>query len=95
MLKNLSLTVAAIIGTSMGMGTATPKKTSKFQNFKAVPKSKTGHIGLHNQGATCYLNSLLQSLYMVPEFRISIYSFHFDRDIHGDEAGCLTRQLQV
>ena len=31
-------------------------------------------MGLENQGATCYLNSLLQSLYMSPEFRRGIYA---------------------
>ena len=29
-------------------------------------------VGLQNQGATCYLNSLLQCLYMLPEFRNTI-----------------------
>ena len=29
-------------------------------------------VGLRNQGATCYLNSLVQSLYMTPPFRASI-----------------------
>jgi ubiquitin C-terminal hydrolase len=33
----------------------------------------TGFVGLANQGATCYLNSLLQSLFMTPEFRNAIY----------------------
>lgn len=37
-----------------------------------------GFAGLMNQyylcrGATCYLNSLLQALYMTPEFREAIY----------------------
>lgn len=31
-------------------------------------------IGLRNQGATCYLNSLVQALYMTPPFRAAIES---------------------
>lgn len=30
-------------------------------------------VGLKNQGATCYLNSLIQMLYLTPEFRRMIY----------------------
>eukprot|EP01129_Flabellula_baltica_P012412 TRINITY_DN5607_c0_g1_i1.p1 TRINITY_DN5607_c0_g1~~TRINITY_DN5607_c0_g1_i1.p1 ORF type:complete len:1164 (+),score=303.45 TRINITY_DN5607_c0_g1_i1:400-3891(+) len=37
-----------------------------------------GRTGLSNQGATCYLNSLLQSLYMTPEFRSALYEWSFD-----------------
>ena len=32
-------------------------------------KKETGFVGLKNQGATCYLNSLLQSLYFTNAFR--------------------------
>ena len=32
-------------------------------------KKETGYVGLKNQGATCYMNSLLQTLYHVPYFR--------------------------
>jgi ubiquitin carboxyl-terminal hydrolase 7 len=32
-------------------------------------KKETGMVGLRNQGATCYLNSLLQSLYFTNSFR--------------------------
>ena len=32
-----------------------------------------GYVGLVNQSMTCYLNSLLQALYMTPEFRNAIY----------------------
>ncbi|EAY06298.1 Clan CA, family C19, ubiquitin hydrolase-like cysteine peptidase [Trichomonas vaginalis G3] len=36
-------------------------------------KDETGFVGLHNQGATCYLNSLLQTLYTLPAFRKVVY----------------------
>ena len=57
-------------------------------------KSPTGFVGLVNQGATCYLNSLLQTLYMLPEFRGALISWKYDPFIHGDEERCLARQLQ-
>ena len=42
-----------------------------YTNFKRSYDSKieTGMVGLKNQGATCYLNSLLQSLYFTNAFR--------------------------
>ena len=41
-----------------------PSKTSKEQ---------TGHVGLMNQGATCYMNSMLQSLFHLPAFRRLVF----------------------
>ena len=32
-------------------------------------KKETGYVGLKNQGATCYMNSLLQTLYHIPYFK--------------------------
>jgi ubiquitin carboxyl-terminal hydrolase 7 len=32
-------------------------------------RKETGHVGLKNQGATCYMNSLLQYLYHLPYLR--------------------------
>ncbi|KAK2743533.1 hypothetical protein FQN57_004830 [Myotisia sp. PD_48] len=42
-----------------------------FQNYDS--KAETGMVGLKNQGATCYLNSLLQSLYFTNAFRKAVY----------------------
>ncbi|XP_031479058.1 ubiquitin C-terminal hydrolase 12-like isoform X3 [Nymphaea colorata] len=36
-------------------------------------KKETGYVGLKNQGATCYMNSLLQTLYHIRYFRKAVY----------------------
>ena len=38
----------------------------------AMEKSRCGYVGLKNLGATCYLNALVQQLFIVPEFRTRI-----------------------
>ncbi|KAL2912015.1 ubiquitin-specific protease ubp15 [Polyrhizophydium stewartii] len=43
-------------------------------------RKETGYVGLRNQGATCYLNSLLQSLYFTNYFRkVSTMAAHLDQ----------------
>ncbi|KAI3914337.1 hypothetical protein MKW98_014944 [Papaver atlanticum] len=37
------------------------------------PAEETRYVGLTNQGATCYMNSLLQTLYHIPYFRKAVY----------------------
>lgn len=53
----------------------------------ATPK----YVGLVNQAMTCYLNSLLQALYMTPEFRNALYNWEFDGQ---DESKSIPYQLQ-
>ncbi|XP_073291911.1 ubiquitin C-terminal hydrolase 13-like isoform X2 [Primulina huaijiensis] len=42
-------------------------------NILYISKKETGYVGLKNQGATCYMNSLLQTLYHIPYFRKVVY----------------------
>lgn len=37
-------------------------------------RKETGLVGFKNQGATCYMNSLLQTLYMLSAFRKAVYN---------------------
>ncbi|KAF2021184.1 cysteine proteinase [Aaosphaeria arxii CBS 175.79] len=62
-----------------------------FINYDS--KKETGMVGLKNQGATCYLNSLLQSLYFTNAFRRAVYQIPTaeETDRSGTSAYALQR----
>lgn len=44
-------------------------RIEKQEEHNYDSKKATGYVGLKNQGATCYMNSLLQTLYNINYFR--------------------------
>ncbi|KAK2587743.1 hypothetical protein KPH14_003851 [Odynerus spinipes] len=66
---------------------------NKF-NLKGAIKPETNYVGLVNQAMTCYLNSLLQALYMTPEFRNALYNWEYIEGSEKDETKSIPYQLQ-
>ncbi|ANZ75718.1 BA75_03298T0 [Komagataella pastoris] len=54
-----------------------------FVNYDS--KKETGLVGLNNQGATCYLNSLLQSYYFTNIFRKKVYAIPTDDEAKNEQ----------
>lgn len=52
--------------------TTTSSKTSVEKPLQ--PRNETNLCGLQNQGATCYLNALIQTLLFTPEFREHLFT---------------------
>lgn len=69
---------------------------SKEGRFALDPcdRLSTEIIGLHNQGATCYLNSLLQTLFYTRAFREKVYDWTPTPDDVSDPEKCIPLQLQ-
>ena len=55
-------------------------------------RKETGFVGLRNQGATCYMNSLLQTLYNINEFRKAVYGLPTSEDEKPSESMPLALQ---
>ena len=52
------------------------------------------YVGLANEGATCYLNSLLQGLFICEEVRKEVHAFRYaGADAHGPAEMCVPLQL--
>ncbi|OJJ48937.1 hypothetical protein ASPZODRAFT_129272 [Penicilliopsis zonata CBS 506.65] len=62
-----------------------------FQNYDS--KKETGMVGLRNQGATCYLNSLLQSLYFTNAFRRAVYQIPTEAEASRDNSAWTLQRL--
>lgn len=49
--------------------------------YELSSRDSTGYSGLQNEGATCYINSMLQSLYCINEFRYIIYGIPVESEL--------------
>lgn len=52
-----------------GSSTSSKGRVAKVGDEPPPPRGKNNLCGIKNQGGTCYLNSLLQTLLFTPEFR--------------------------
>ncbi|XP_071102445.1 ubiquitin carboxyl-terminal hydrolase 40-like isoform X2 [Haliotis cracherodii] len=75
--------------------------TSEKGGAPRTPRSQCNLAGIANQGATCYLNSLLQTLLLTPEFRESLFQLREtdlgcleDKDKPGAKVRVIPLQLQ-
>ena len=66
----------------------------KFGSEHLRARSEGMPAGLRNQGATCYLNSLLQHLFHTKEIREFIYTWQYDAIAHGPAERCIPLALQ-
>jgi ubiquitin carboxyl-terminal hydrolase 7 len=57
-------------------------------------RKATGYVGLKNQGATCYMNSLLQTLFHLGEFRRAVYRMPVLDSSSDNSPDLLTYALQ-
>lgn len=72
------------------MDASASSSKSTFRRLNSGDRSNN-FVGLVNQAMTCYLNSLLQALFMTPEFRNALYNWEFDGK---DESKSIPYQLQ-
>lgn len=56
-------------------------------------KEQTGFVGFKNQGATCYLNSLLQSYFFTKSFRKSVYKIPTNEENPEDSVSLALQKI--
>ncbi|KAJ3442264.1 ubiquitin carboxyl-terminal hydrolase [Anaeramoeba flamelloides] len=55
-----------------------PKIDTWYYNSEENLRSNLGYAGLRNFGSTCYMNSLLQQLFQIPDFRDLLLNINVD-----------------
>ncbi|KAG2388438.1 hypothetical protein C9374_000602 [Naegleria lovaniensis] len=80
---------------SHSSGTTAGSSSNNNNNSNtSTTTTQNNFVGLANQGATCYLNSLVQSLFHTPEFRYVIFKWRYDAQRDPSKERCIPYQLQ-
>jgi len=62
----------------------------RFQYLPPVDgRADCGYVGLRNGGATCYMNSVIQQLYMVPGIPEAVLSVEENDKVNEDGYDCV------
>lgn len=62
-----------------------------FINYDS--KKETGYVGMKNQGATCYMNSLLQALFFTNYYRRAVYQIPTEGDVPSDNVALALQRV--
>jgi len=78
----------------VGSYASTSETSSSSGSDIICGNGRSSYVGLSNQGATCYLNGLLQTLFMTPEFRRAVLAWPYHLKDGELEEQCIPLQLQ-
>ena len=71
-LEDIAIPLSEIMIVDQGMGVGGKSVQTQLDSYELEGRSGTGFVGLRNPGCICYMNSLMQQLFMTVDFREGI-----------------------
>jgi hypothetical protein len=92
--REASLATAREAARLLAVRIARDKGTGRPASWFEGRREDQPFCGLTNEGATCYLNSLIQALFLLPEVRREVFAFSYEGEaVHGPADACVPLQL--